>query len=316
MSPRWSKLIERVGAHGARKRSPFAYPEGPIPVTVETNEVLPLTVEEVSSLLGPPPGSRWLPYHCPTLFAVLQSRSIWKFGDMLAMPPWLDAPPPASPLRWVTSEAMIVIDLPGPAAVFAAVSLRMHHAVDMICTFDHWPHPEQLVRANDVLQACLRMVPRLRARRAVERPGGAPVWVCDSGRMGGDRPAVPGVFDNRYYIDDSLLPGVKALTEGGVLRIIHIAAGPEERPLPDLANFFADAAQAGFPLYRVDLEDVATWQEPRPMEPPPREFLPVRNFARSDVGGFGVLIPVVHDGAAVAAGGAAAGFRSTSYRGG
>jgi len=247
---------------------------------------------------GPVPGSTWEHYHCVPLFAALQTipdnqtgpthlnmvRQIEGNGhltDELMKVPLGEG--------WASRQSWVILDIPGPSAV--AVSVRMIAAgFQPVCTFDHWPHPQGLIKSEIILAQLLRYassVQRLRDQLKMESP---PLWICDRNRLG-TRRGTPNQFDNRYFLDDSILPSADVLRRAGIQHIICMVPGPSDQPTDDLRAYFRDLRKDNFAqITGVALSDSSLELFSFPEDTFTIDFKQ-RGFSRSDAGGFGQLIP-------------------------
>jgi hypothetical protein len=222
--------------------------------------------ETLYDVWGPVPESPWLPFHCVPLFAALDRIP----RDRVGPPPPRDVPEawagsvharPALPgyvrphgrtPAWSTGETWIMLDLSGPASVEAAAWLVTADERQPVCTFDNWPHAKGLIRAEDVLAELLRWASAIADTRPRLRADSPPLWVCDSQRLG-TRAGSPGEFDNRYYLDDSVLPAASFLGSAGIGRVVYATMGGEEIPVLDLESYFAELLSAGLDVLHAQL---------------------------------------------------------------
>jgi hypothetical protein len=259
-----------------------------------------LDAELLYDVWGPHPASPWTPYHTVPLFAALDRLATDSIGPA-APPRTADATDVRNALPglarhaapapfFVAPESWTVLDVPGPACVEAAVWLTAA-GCQPVCTFDNWPHPKGVLQAELVLAELLRWAPVMASLRSRLRPDSPPLWICDNQRFG-HRVGTPGDFDNRYYLDDSILPGPALLRSHGIRRVVYVtlAAPPEQTPLLDLQSPFAELLTAGFPVEHVELASGSL--EPRPFASSPgRRRIAKSTFFRSGAGGFGSDVP-------------------------
>jgi len=272
----------------------------------------------------PHPRSPWGPYHCVPLFAALDSLKPDRVGPApprgersgtapraapaatAGWPPPADIEPPPQPSveptdlpaharhgaprpGWVNGVTWTILDLPGPLAVEAAAWMITSAGCQPVCTFDHWPHPRGLLRPENTLAELLRWATTVAESRPELTETSPPLWICDSERLG-TRKGQPREFDNRYYLDDSILPGPLLLRRAGIERAIYVTLRAEEIPLLDLEAYFGDLLAMGVEVLWVDLNDPA--MRPQPFSAPrtPRR-LKRGDFKPSSAGGFGTEIP-------------------------
>jgi hypothetical protein len=242
---------------------------------------------------GPPPGSPFEPFHCVTLFAALDRLAASREAcppsavDVAVYEQHPNLQPSDRPLEllWLVQGAMVVVDLEGPSSVALAARL-VGLGCQPVCTFDNWPHPSAALNPERVLAFLLRHGPVVARARPSILPSAPPVWICDRDRLTGGRPS-PGRFDNRYFLDDTVLPGSAVLRAAGVGRIVVIAPTRAAPLTKDVAAWLADRGKDGFEVLRADVDDDAL--DIRPIQPV-REHFPAVG-SRSDAGGFGTLVP-------------------------
>lgn len=199
------------------------------------------------------------------------------------------ARPGAPPPPWIDSSTWLVLDLPGRTVVEAAAWLVTGAGVQPVCTFDHWPHPAGVLRPEHILAELLRWASTLEAARGRIAGDAPPLWICDSQRLGSWKGS-PGDFDNRYFLDDSILPGPGFLARAGIRRVVYLAPGEGDIPVLDLEECFSDLLKAGLPVHYALISDPAFELRPFSAPPTPR-LLRTSSFRRSAAGGFGTEVP-------------------------
>ncbi len=254
--------------------------------------------EKLFDVWGPVAGSPWEPYHCVPLFAALTTIAKERTGPTdpdrvreIEGNGHLGTTLLEKPLgqSWAADRAWVILDLPGATSVAAAIRL-MAAGFQPVCTFDNWPHQAGLIKSEIILAQLLRYAAHARERRQYLTKDSPPLWVCDRNRLGASLPR-PRDFDNRYYLDDSILPAPDTLKKNGIATILCIVPETTDMPCPDLRAYFRDLRKDGF----LDIYGVA-FRDP--------ELTPFRfsdavytvnfkqsGFHRSDAGGFGTLIP-------------------------
>jgi hypothetical protein len=263
-----------------------------------------LSAERLYDAWGPAPDGQWLPFHCVPLFAALDRLPSSDVGPATptaesdvapgagqpARPPLPPHARPGAPLpRWIAGDTWTILDLPGPRTVEAAAWLVRAAGMQPVCTFDNWPNPRGVLRAEDILAELLRWVTTIEAARERITAQSPPLWICDSERLG-TRAGSPGEFDNRYYLDDSIMPGVALLRSAGIRRVVYVTLDAAEIPVLDLEPYLGELLAAGLDVRHVDLSDAAL--EPRPfVASPQRPALQRTSFRRSAAGGFGTEVP-------------------------
>src|SRR3990172_4747699 len=305
MSALWSRALELLGRLrlplGVRKKLRVGHPGAP-DAQGGRGWRRYLSAERLYDVWGPVAESVWLPFHCVPLFAALDQLTESEVGP--AVPPQEAvsgvAPPPPSPLpsharpgapapAWITPESWVFLDLPGPRAVEAGAWLVTAAGCQPVCTFDNWPHPDGVLRAEEILADLLRWATTVADARPRLTATSPPLWICDSRRLG-MRSGKPGEFDNRYYLDDSILPGPALLKRAGVGRVVYLTLDNPDPPVLDLEGYFAELLTADIPVLHVDLG--AADPEPRSLAAPVSPQRPPRSgFHRSAAGGFGTEVP-------------------------
>jgi hypothetical protein len=304
-----SKILDFIG----RLRLPLGPPTAPVrigsPDSVDARGGLDWrryqTAEALYEVWGPLRETAWEPYHCVPLFAALDviapanspARSIepWPTAPedaaKIETAPHLDGAARSEPLgrEWAESGVWVILDLPGVESVPLAARFVLA-GYQPVCTFDHWPHPAGLLRPEKILAQLLRFAPVVAEARGRLRPENLPIWICDRRRLG-TRRGNPNEFDNRYYLDDSVLPGSGTLRKAGIEHVICIVPDAEERPLEDLDAYFAALRREGFnDIHGAALNDPELRLFTFPAAPGPRRFTG-EGYQRSAAGGFGRFIP-------------------------
>jgi hypothetical protein len=254
---------------------------------------------------GPVPRSAWEPFHCLTLFAVLDRIPTERIGPtnlsfmpeknedgpLSPLPP--HARPGASPPPWLDEGTWTILDLPGRAAVKAGVWM-VRSGCQPVCTFDNWPHPQGVLKPEEILAELIRWATTVAELRSSLGPASPPLWICDSERLG-RRVGRPREFDNRYYMDDSVLPGPTLLSRSGIRRVVYVNSGEREVPIRDLDMYFADLLKAGIEVLHEDLANPERGATPFAMPRTPRRFVRI-GYRRSSAGGFGTVVPDPSEG--------------------
>jgi len=302
MSPLLLKILDAVG----RLRIPIGPPRAHVsvgrynaPDALSSTDWTRFTeAEALFDVWGPPPKSPWTPYHCVPLFAALQAIPKGMIGPMeeeiakgFEAGPLLEAAVHLKPVgeAWANERAWVILDLLGPQSVALAVRF-VAGGFQPVCTFDHWPHPRGLLKPEIILSQLLRHAGSIEKLRPYLRPDSPPVWVCDRARLG-TRRGLPNEFDNRYFLDDSILPTAQTLVKAGISRIICVVPDPDQLPREDLRAYFRDLKNEGF-----NHIDGAALSDPNlTLFEFPSSLFEVNfkqwGFQRSNAGGFGRLIP-------------------------
>jgi hypothetical protein len=319
MWPQWSRLLEALGRIRLRShRRTFLTVGDPSAPDARGGQEWRefLSPEALYRVWGPLEGSPWEPFHAVPLFAALDGFPRAAVGPTSLETAGLEVPseflvegvvpigaagpgrprvlpsharPGAPTPTWIDPSTWIVLDLPGPMAVEVAVWLVVGVGAQPVCTFDHWPHHRGLLKPEHILAELLRWASTLAAARGRIPADAPPLWICDSERLGA-APGAPGEFDNRYFLDDSILPGPGFLARAGIRRVVYLASGNTDIPILDLEECFSDLLAAGFPVDYALISDPAF--QLRPFSAPPTPRRPkTSSFRRSAAGGFGTEVP-------------------------
>ena len=256
MSRLWSKLselLEAIGRIGFRTRGPRSDVVVGEPQQTDALGSMEWTRYTSSEALfdawSPVAGSPWEAFHCVTLFAAIDRippdrlgpAPPERFGGRLARP----IPPPP----WAEEDVWAIVDLPGHESVAVAAWLCASAGFQTVSTFDNWPHKDGLIKPEMSLAALLRYADLVRMARQELSDKAPPVWICDRTRLG-TRRGRPKEFDNRYYMDDSVLPGPQLLKSAGIRRVVYVCPGPGQAELPDFSDLFSAAPATRFPAVR------------------------------------------------------------------
>ncbi|TVQ40224.1 MAG: hypothetical protein EA370_03865 [Wenzhouxiangella sp.] len=317
MSPRWSKLLERLGKPlGQPAPAPDIFSDGTVRQGL-WHEFR--SWEALYQLFGPPSDSPWQAFHCPTLFAAIDRLRLQP--RLTELCPEVSEPDPPGAWQWLRPDCLVLVDLAGGQSVQLGVRMLTESpaGAQLVSAFDHWPAPNPVrqplnesryihmapllwpprtvnsavaIDSVDVINSMVTLAPRVYQRRQNGiAADAAAIWLCDSRRLVAVKPG-PGNFDNRYYIDDSILPGPELLARQNVNRVVLVSPSTQNDPSDDLCSFLNECHGRGMALSRVALDEPATWADPVPMPPPPAVRLAGLKYPKSQVGGFGVKVPV------------------------
>lgn len=244
---------------------------------------------------GPDSDSPWWPYHCATLFAAVDRipKNQLHPAPPAWIPEWLQSDLAVPP--WWDPHTFLIIDAQGSTSLAVAAPLVANGLMQPVCTFDNWPHPRGLTRPETVLATLLRYASMVDARPHPLPPHTPPVWICDATRLG-TRSGIPEEFDNRYFLDDSILPGPSLLVQAGLRRVVYAGEQPTLPPSADLGEYLQSLAAAGLELEQVGLATTDQWEaQPLPLRLPTDKAGRIRfrrqGYFRSTAGGFGHLVP-------------------------
>jgi hypothetical protein len=307
MSRRWSAPLEALGRLGL----PRIFPASLFRRRLEVGD--PTAVDalgggtwrtfldpvQLFDVWGPHPHGPWVPYHCVPLFASLDRLMRDAVGPAAppgspkrpATPPELPpyARPGAPPPDWLTPSTWTILDLPGARSVEAAAWLVGVTGAQPVCTFDNWPHERGVLKPEHALAELLRWATTLREARSRIGADAPPLWICERERLG-ERPGRPNEFDNRYFLDDSVLPGPGVLSRYGIERVVYVVPNVDDEPLADLEGYFGELLLAGIAVLRLGLTPEGSSLMPFSSRRSPRP-IPRWTYRRSAVGGFGTLVP-------------------------
>lgn len=238
----------------------------------------------LATVWGPRPDGPWWPFHCLTLFAALDALRRDEVGPLDHDPLLVER---VRVPEWLDERTLLFIDLAGPRSVALGAGLALR-GCDLVSSFNNWPHPKGLIPSEQVLAALIRYASRLAAEQTrPERP--APVaWLCDAGRLG-TRKGVPGDFDNRYYIEESTLPGAEYLRAGGIGRVVYLGEVGAP-PLGDLAQHLLDYRSKGFEVSGTHLDADGRLGPLEALALPAAPFS-TSGFLLAAGGGFGATVP-------------------------
>jgi hypothetical protein len=243
-----------------------------------------LDARALSAVWGPRPTGPWLPFHCITLFAAVDYLDPHRMGPCLNDPWPIGAHVPPS---WIDPSALLLVDLPGPVSAALGADLGAN-GCDLVCTFNNWPHPDGVIRPQETLAALLRYAAWLSEKRTFPAAPAPAAWLCDAERLGSDR-GKPGQFDNRYYIEDAILPGPRYLKERGISRVYYICAAVD-RFQADIVAYLLMLEKENILVRQVVATRQAGLSEPMPCNIPATNFSSL-GFFRSSAGGFGAPVP-------------------------
>ncbi len=244
---------------------------------------------------GPVEGSPWEPFHCVTLFAALDIATRKTPANVgprpdAEMDTWLR--PPAPLPDWTRGPGlMVVLDLPGPHAVSVARHF-VRGGFQPVCTFDNWPNKAGVLKPERLLGTLLHYAAELAHERTRLAAASPPLWICDSDRFSQGKPG-PGLYDNRYCLEDRLLPGPALLRSAGIRSLVYVGSSGAKAPTPDLAMYFRELIGAGFELRTVACASAAAFEKAEPMPAPNSRpaLARLNDLVRSSAGGFGGIVP-------------------------
>ena len=302
MSPQFLKLLEFLGRLGVR------FDAQNVDFTIGAPDALDsrrdsdwrryLSSRFLWGIWAPVPGSRWEPFHCVTLFAAVDELKKDSPRSTLApvapdgLPDFIMNAAPVPP--WVANDTLVMVDLPGPQSVGVAAQLILEGGCQPVCTFDNWPHKLGVIRSERVLAALLYYAGAVYEKRSRLKPDAPPVWICDRERFTGSRPP-PGRFDNRYIIEDRLLPGPHLLRAAGIRKVVYVGPARSTRPAEDVRAHLDELIPLGIGIQMASIATPAEWMNPwdyvRPLGTRSGWSIQSMSFMRSSAGGFGGFVP-------------------------
>jgi hypothetical protein len=103
----------------------------------------------------------------------------------------------------------------------------------------------------------------------------------------------PGRYDNRYFLDDRLIPGAATLKQAGIQRIVYVTPLRNDPISADLGRHFVEFQKQGFEMLHASLDDRESFAALRPLALDSLATFDasVLNFMRSSAGGFGGFVP-------------------------
>jgi hypothetical protein len=244
--------------------------------------------------LWAPEDSIWSPWAKPVLFA----EDAFLGGEPAQVGTWHSLVVKWAPTTSVGQTA-IVLDLPGANAIWygMAVSQRGFRPVPL---YNGVWGPMALVDVNPI-RIALHEVEDVLTDLLVRLPASAPpVFLLDSNRLSNAASALPGRFDNRWYVFPQDFPSANLLLSHGINRVIlaQPQAGP---PRSDLTHVLLRWQQAGIVITACGADDT---NPPTPIEvSKPSSFralwycaLMLAGMRRNSAGGFGAMIPIPGSG--------------------
>ena len=283
-----SKILEAIGSLRLppwRKRDALRVGDPKLPDFLGTARwKAHLNPRVLSETWAPRANGPWRPFHVLTLFVALDYLGQSEIG------PAASDPLPVKDIRapeWLDTRTVLFVDLPGPQSVALGAALATQ-GCDLVCTFNNWPHPSALLPSHDVLAALLRYASWLHDERRYGAMPAPVAWLCDADRLGRE-PGKPGQFDNRYYLEDTLMPGPVYLRQRGITRLVHLGSeGAAVRA--DLAEHLFQYTQQGFEVLQTSLKGGTEWT---PLEPLPLAATRFRTlgYLLASGGGFGATVP-------------------------
>jgi hypothetical protein len=232
-----------------------------------------------------PEGATWSRWVKPVLFASME----WSAAPPIAPPAW-DVPWAPAP----EGRIAIVLDLPGPGAVEAALGLaaRGYRPVPL---YNAVPGPTigmEMVHVNAIVRALQGGTEALRALSLP--PDAPPAFMLDADRRRSEFAPAPGRFDNRSVSFPTDFPSAVFLQSRGISRALLVQRedGP---PQDDLAHTLRRWQEGGIgiELQVPGRAGTVKCDVPRPslFRSLWYRFETLMGLRRNELGGFGSEIP-------------------------
>lgn len=242
-----------------------------------------------------PEGGRWSLWAKPVLFHDIGPRNV---PDVQPSPEGsayrTAAEGPLAPafaaIPAESSEALVVIDLPGAESVAHAL-LAAAAGYRPVPLFAGCYRATATIHQHGLREALIEATPHLKARRLpLDAP---PAFLLDSQRLGVAAPP-PGVFDNRWCVFPQDFPSASKLLHHGLRRALVIRRS--KKIDSDLATVLARWRDAGLTVAldhpdtgeTVPLDDL---KAPAESESPWHRSTLLSGLRPSPTGGFGAVVP-------------------------
>lgn len=234
-----------------------------------------------------PDGARWSEWAKPIAFV--------QQGEVISTEPIADAALPGWPGPGEPG-AVLIVDLPGAAAVYAGVSMA-ERGFRPVPLFNGTQGPSPVIDVSPITIALGSAVERL-ARTAIARDA-PPAFLLDSRRSGAGALLNSGAYDNRWVALPQDFPSGALLASHGFRTAMLLQHDTMSIP-PDLAHVLRRWQDSGL---RVRVVDVTSGRAEDVTVPKPSRFklawyvaAALIGLRRSNVGGFGSVIPVPSSG--------------------
>jgi len=191
---------------------------------------------------------------------------------------------------------MLLLDFPGPMAIHAGYSFAYRGGFQPVCTFDNWPNRHGVLKAEDIISAMLYYAPYVEDIHKVYTATCPPMWLCDFSRNGRGKP-LPSQYDNRYALEDRLLPGPRLLADNGIDSIVYLTEEAPRLASWDVIPWLRNVASKGIKVHLATLADEKRYHNPMPIRAGDSKTVilksnrEARKLMRSSAGGFGGFVP-------------------------
>jgi len=202
--------------------------------------------------------------------------------------PWT---PPAD------SGCAIILDLPGPGAVWVGMALS-RHGYRPVPLYNGVRGPildtSSMVKVDEIVAALQAVEEALKALQLP--PAAPPVFLLDSKRLAGGNTPDPGAFDNRWSVFPQDFPSANLLMYHGIRSAILVQDTCKDPP-NDLAHVLRRWQDAGMQILSAGAYDQAAPEAIKVQKPASFRALwyaalVIAGLRRNSAGGFGALAPV------------------------
>lgn len=235
-------------------------------------------------------GSAWTAWAKPVLFASMPGET--EAGNAacgvisLDDRPHLMASLKSTPGTWI-----IIVDMPGAAAIRLGVAMAAH-GYRPIPLFNGCPGKDELVNTAELITALRASAGSLMQAQLPENA--PPAFLLDSRRMTKEVSPSPGKFDNRWFTFPQDFPSANLLRARGISAalVIQEKAG---QPAEDLGHVLRRWQDAGIEIYQALPE--SSQPERLDVARPPRfrslwyGLLAIIGLMPNSAGGFGGVVP-------------------------
>jgi hypothetical protein len=239
-----------------------------------------------------PPDGPWSPWAKPVLFAHLNEASGLPTVEIPEAPLPFELPKSA--------DTAIVVDLPSLESIGLGLELaRLGYRP--VPLYNACPSPPsspgevvpEIVPVTPLLSALVQGTARLKS--AGLAADAAPAFLLDANRLGGEKPIVPGSFDNRWVVFATDLPSARFLA---LHRITAVALIHRGTPGEDLLDVLRDWNRSGIVLRHTDMnrpDPPSAFAAPGPwllgLSQFARRLWALLSLRRNPRGGYGGIVP-------------------------
>lgn len=230
-------------------------------------------------------GPAWTEWAKPVLFASMSGE------ESLGAISLDDRPQLMGSLRSTPGLWVVVVDLPGAAAIRLGAAMAAH-GFRPVPLFNGCPGKEELINTAELITALRASAAKLTEASLPENA--PPVFLLDSRRMARGITPSPGKFDNRWFTFPQDFPSANLLRARGITAalVIQEKAG---QPAEDLGHVLRRWQDAGIEIYQALPE--SSQPERLDVARPPRfrslwyGLLAIIGLMPNSAGGFGGVVP-------------------------